>query len=105
MEKLLRLLAKRCGSPGGETTISYPDDFTLIDAKEPQELVEYINYCEKSGLLSAEQLGTMVICRLKIDGWQRVEPLSISGGVFGRCFIVMSFDDSLDEAYLCAGSA
>lgn len=34
-----------------------------------------------------------------IKGWQAVEPASQVGGEPGRCFVAMSFDDSLDSVF------
>ena len=34
-----------------------------------------------------------------IEGWQAIEPTLAPGGTPGRCFVAMSFDDSLDLAY------
>src|SRR5262249_50527133 len=39
------------------------------------------------------------ICTMTPKGWERLEPPTGGGGIPGRCFIAMSFDPSLNDAY------
>jgi hypothetical protein len=100
IDKLLRLLAKRSRRPGVEVRLDPTTDFPLIDAQDTQEFSVYANDCERKGLLAATQTGERrTVFRLTLDGWREVEPRTVSGGIPGRCFVVMSFDDTLDPAY------
>src|SRR5437879_4640321 len=37
--------------------------------------------------------------RLTMKGWDVVEPQPVVGGIRDRCFVAMSFDPSLNDAY------
>jgi hypothetical protein len=101
VEKTLRYLAANCRQVGMRALIDLSFDFPVADCAGAGEFNAYLlHLCEK-GL--AEKFGRDSEGRTEyaptIEGWQYLEPRSPSGGVPGRCFVAMSFDPSLDDAY------
>ncbi len=53
-----------------------------------------VGHLKDRGLVSEASNGLV----LSAEGWARLEPAG-SGGIAGRCFVAMSFDPSLNQAY------
>ncbi len=102
---LLELVANRSSRPGDEIPIDCDLDYPLLDAGSAEEVLFLLQSLERRGDLSTlqwEQVGDDVgssRCSMSASGWQRLEPPAGSGGIPGRCFIAMSFDPSLNDAY------
>ena len=96
---LLRLIGERSGSPGQHWKINPNFDFPLIAAVDRAELESFLDYLEHRGFLRLLRDGDGIVCALTIPGWQEFEPMPAAGGLPGRCFIAMSFDPLLDDAY------
>jgi hypothetical protein len=98
---LLRLIGDRSGSPGGEWKIESYCDYPLVAAQNPAELGAYLEYLARRGLIEERaRRNDGTLYALTIPGWQEIEPIPPIGGVPGRCFVAMSFDVSLDAAYV-----
>jgi len=101
LRDLLRLVAEKCVTPGGVWIVNPPIDYPLIAARDSAELQSYLSYLCERGLLSYQShVRGRFHCRLLIPSWQELEPMPSPGGVPGRCFVAMSFDPSLESAYL-----
>lgn len=101
--ELLRLIARKCGTPGGVWEIRLPFDYPLIAAQKPAELRSYLHHLQQRGLLTfPEQRASegKYFCELTIPGWEAIEPALTPNGVQGRCFVAMAFKSSLDDAFL-----
>jgi hypothetical protein len=97
---LLRLIADRSGGPGHVSKIRATFDFSLIAAEHAGELQFYLNDFEERKLLRClSQTNDGNSYQLTVAGWQELEPTKLPGGMPGHCFIAMSFDPSLDDAY------
>ena len=92
-DKLLHLCASKT-NVAGERVELYPMlDHPLIDAVSPDEMVYLLRHLNDSGFVEA----TDTIAKVTVKGWEKVQgPL---GGFPGRCFVAMSFDATLDDAY------
>jgi hypothetical protein len=98
---LLRLIAKRSGTPGRVWSIVTTNDYPLIAALDATELQSYLLHLEERGLLRHPQQysdGT-TRCELTIAGWEALEPALTAGGTPGRCFVAMAFRQTLEPAY------
>jgi hypothetical protein len=101
LNDLLRLIAKRSGTPGQVCKIVGLRDYPLIAARDDRELETYLLPLERRGFLFPPQPydeGT-IGCRLTIPGWEVLEPALTSGAVPGRCFIAMAFRPALETAF------
>jgi hypothetical protein len=100
LEKLERVIADRSTYPGFEVKFS-EHDFPLVDAASSDELVFLVNSLRESGLLIQPHrtMGDFFVCMLTAKGWANLQEQTLSG-IPGRCFVAMSFDPSLDEAWV-----
>lgn len=102
IDRLLELLGRR-GRPG-KTVLLDPDcDSPLFDARDADESQYLLRYLLEEKLLSydvrlmkGKDEGKRH-CELSVAGWTRLEP-GIAGSA-GRCFVAMSFHESLAGAY------
>jgi len=101
-QKLLAILehiARRSRWPGDRVELYYEKSAPLFDAVSENEVGFLVDH-----LLSRKQLqhagdlagGKGVV--VTPEGWARLEPPA-AGGIPGRCFIAMSFHESLNAAY------
>ena len=100
---LLELVANYSAYPGDEAHVDIKLDYPLLDAASKEEglylLEALINRNDLTILGSLTSRATEYTCIVTPNGWQRLEPPVGGGGIPGRCFIAMSFDPSLDDAY------
>jgi hypothetical protein len=95
-DKLLELLASR-SKPGEPVRIDSQYDPPLVDAVSPAELNLLLEHLNELGYLREAKERSLYILRPK--AWERLESASASGGIQGRCFVAMSFHESLKDAY------
>jgi hypothetical protein len=97
MERLLSLVAQRTDPPGSQVSFT-GEDSPLIDAVGFQELLYLFQQLEELGYIDLNVTSGNCICGLKAKGWASVQEQRIAG-IPGRCFVAMSFHDSLNEAW------
>lgn len=97
LELLLKLAAQRTDPPGSWVSFS-DNDLPLVDAMSTDELVYLLQQMQELGYIYFEQTNTSLKCIIQTKGWERLQEQTISG-IPGRCFVAMSFDHSLDEAW------
>lgn len=93
--KLLELFAARC-KPGFPVGFNEKTDPPLVDASSPNELGWLLEHFIELGY--ATQVGTWAFT-LKPRGWDQLQSAEAGGGISGKCFVAMSFHESLKEAY------
>jgi hypothetical protein len=98
--KLLELLASR-SRPGDSVEINPAADAPLVDAASKTEMLFLIDYLEKGEYVRKFDVGSLdgKIERqyiLEVKGWEQLQP---TAGIPGKCFVAMSFNESLKEAY------
>ncbi len=96
VNKLLELVASRSSHPGDIVDVNTSLDYPLLDASSPGELGYLLDHV--IGLEYLRQVAPNKYV-LTVGGWQCLEPPKGGGGIPGRCFIAMSFHESLEEAY------
>jgi len=94
--KLLELLASR-SSPGDPVRLDPKNDPPLIDAAAPGELSLLLDHLNEIGYVRFHNESWLY--SLKAKGWERLQSAALRGGLPGKCFVAMSFDASLKEAY------
>jgi hypothetical protein len=102
VDKLLRAIAKKSRTPGTGVLLTFEHDFPLAGASNSRELVAYLQYVYAKRFifpLADENATGGGEFTLTVDGWQAIEPRPNIGGEPGRCFVAMSFDPALDDAY------
>ena len=100
IEKLLRVIADGCKRPGRLIEITFAQDCSLCDASDEGELTVYLEHLQSKGLVNKGGAGVgKGLYGLLIAGWEAVEPRIGAGGIAGRCFVAMWFDDSMKDAY------
>jgi hypothetical protein len=98
-ERLLHEIASRAGRPHLGAWFSLATDFTLIDCHSTEEFIWYIESLKGQNLVYQTGAGpTNAQLTLAMEGWKQVQPLPRRGGIPGRCFVAMWFDESMDEA-------
>lgn len=96
--KLLRLIEARSAFPGDFVTLDLAHDYPLLDPLNPAEMKYLLEHVDQRGYVAGVR-GEPPRAYLTVQGWERLEP-STAGGTPGRCFVAMSFDPELDDAYL-----
>jgi len=97
--RLLQLCAERSGAPGHTWSIETERDYPLVAARNPTELAAYLSHLVSRQLLTLHRTPYGQLYEVTVQGWQSLEPTFTPGGVPGRCFVAMWFDDSLDAVY------
>lgn len=92
--KLLELIASRSSFPGNRPRVDAILDYPLIDAASDAELNYFLSHLEGLEYLMRDGVHHF----LTVKGWERLEHIK-GGGIAGRCFVAMSFHESLHEAY------
>ncbi len=95
LRKVLEYVSQRSRFPGDQIEINFGSTYPLFDAASEHEAAFLFKNLRERELLDAGQ-GTDVFV-LSVAGWSFLEPSS--AGIPGRCFVAMSFHDSLNEAY------
>jgi hypothetical protein len=97
MDYILRLSAQRTDFPGSQ--VSFLDnDPPLIDAANSKEMLYLLKQIEELGYIDLELTSTSLRCIILAKGWERLQEQT-EHGIPGRCFVAMSFDDTLNKAY------
>lgn len=101
IDKLLKAIARKSGAPGQGVLLRIENDYPLAGASNYEELAEYLEHLQAKHLIYKTGPGSNIsdTYRLTIPGWQAIEPRPEVGGVKGRCFVAMWFDESVEEAY------
>lgn len=95
-KKLLAHLAAHSIVPGAAVQIDSDLDYPLFDAGAPGELRYLLDHLVDLGSLQRVDARTFVVT---VKGWERLEPPAGGSGISGRCFVAMSFDPTLNDAY------
>ena len=92
----------------GEKTvpITISKDYTIIDAYDTAELTFYLSHLRESGLITLREGPRRVgepldreLYQLTYKGWDHVLGTSATSAEYGRVFVAMWFDDSMESAY------
>lgn len=94
LTKTLELIESRSRYPGDEIAIDYDHDFPLIDAVSSDELAYLLDALDELHYIKPSTAHTFT---MTVKGWEQLRPKG--GGKPGSCFIAMSFDSSLTDAY------
>lgn len=97
--RLLKEVAKRARRPMVAAEFRPAVDFTIIDSLDEQEFSWYCASLANEGLVELDSSGDTLNVTLSVRGWNQVQPLPRQGGIPGRCFVAMSFDERLGNAY------
>jgi hypothetical protein len=94
--KILEFISRRSSAFGQAVQVAPVTDYPLFDAVSHQECWALIGHLSDQRLLtmSSDQKNYT----LTMAGWEYLAPTS-GGGVPGRCFVAMSFHESLNSAY------
>ena len=105
VEKLLRLIADRSYYPGEFILdIDGNGEYPLADAANIEELTFILEHLQEIGLIAwTRKDSPAFVFNAKVlpKGWERLQA-NPKTGVPGRCFVAMSFDDTLQDAYSLA---
>jgi len=97
---ILQDLAKRSRWPGDKVQLFYADSAPLFDAASDDEVGYLVDHLIRlKQVRSVAPLGGGRELIVEPEGWTRMEPPS-GGGIPGRCFVAMSFHESLASAYV-----
>jgi hypothetical protein len=94
--RLLEHLSANSIGPGAAVQVNSDLDYPLFDAQAPGEMRYLLDHLVDLEYLRRVDPRTFVVT---VKGWQRLEPPGGGGGIPGRCFVAMSFDLSLNDAY------
>jgi hypothetical protein len=98
---ILEHLARRSSWPGDHVEFFYEDSAPLFDAVSEEEVSYLVESLINQGyLVATNSIGGGRELVVTPTGWTRLEPPAGGGGIPGRCFIAMSFHESLDPAYV-----
>jgi hypothetical protein len=94
--KILSYLHAKSSSFNDHVSLISARDYPLFDAVSSEECQALLGWLEQEKLALPEEGGQRYI--LTMSGWEAIEPVR-AGGIPGRCFIAMAFDEKLDDAY------
>ena len=98
-EKLLDLLATRSNFQlGSRVEVNPKFDWPLVDARSENEFEYLLGHLSTSNYVDRIKFKPPVF-ELTPKAWERFEKAGIGHGLPGKCFVAMSFDDSVKEAY------
>jgi len=92
---LVEFIGKRT-TPGKSVFIKFEKDYPLLDAVNSAELAFLIDTQIELGYI--EQVHGNETARLKAKGWEQIQAATLNG-IPGKCFVAMSFHESLKDAY------
>jgi hypothetical protein len=106
LRKCVEYIAAR-SKPGETVRPQWEFDYPILDASGEHECQFLLNECIRRGYIAPEiQPGTghdrSGVYWLTVNGWELIEPHFALGGIPGRCFVAMSFQSDLDDAYQIA---
>jgi hypothetical protein len=93
---VLESYGRRSKYPGDGVQFDEELDYPLFDAASPVECAYLLRHVYNTGFV--ENCGAGLTC-LSTKGWEQIQPSAGGGSIPGRCFVAMSFDQALDEAY------
>jgi hypothetical protein len=96
--KILEYLQAKSAFFSEAVRLSHETDYPLFDAVSAQECFGLMEMLAAKGHIEQAFKTDKKLWKLTIDGWNLLEPLH-AGGIPGRCFVAMAFDESLDDAY------
>lgn len=100
--RILELLASRSTHPGAAAYFDPGLDPPLLDSASSDEVEFLLEHLVKLGYIDRipdyNIAGLSGFC-ITVKGWERLEPPT-GRRIPGRCFIAMSFDPSLNDAFL-----
>jgi nucleoside 2-deoxyribosyltransferase len=109
VRKLLEVLGR--GAVVGQRHLLMVDELPArIDARDEAEVRFLLTYLKDAGYITldfsstetnqrkATSSGVQAHFQLTVYGWESLSPVS-GAGIAGTCFVAMSFDRELDEAY------
>jgi len=94
LTRLMELIATR-SRPGLPAKVDFETDAPLLDAVDQKEMKFLVDTLGQLGNIKNGGAGWL---RLEAKGWEQIQSAHMSG-IPGRCFVAMSFDSSLQEAY------
>jgi hypothetical protein len=98
--KLLELIGSRSSYPGEKVQVNENLDYPLVNAHNGEEVTYFLNHLIDRNLVKdTGLLGMSRSVYLTTQGWDLLEPSGGGSGIPGRCFVAMSFDPSLNDAY------
>lgn len=101
LRELLELVARRATTPGEWVALDWKTDLPELAVRDQNELLFLLHHVWSEGHLEfpidGKNPNFKGLTRLTVKGFETVSPLS--AGVSGTCFVAMSFDKSLDNAF------
>lgn len=96
LPRVLERFEELTSRPGEWILLDYDHDYPLFDAADAGEALYLTQTLASQGLLEYDR-GDRT-SRITANGWNALMP-SAGGGAPGSCFVAMSFDSALDDAY------
>ena len=102
--KLLNYLVRHSPRPATDVQVVAGQDYTIIDARDPAELMFYVNYLCEAGLITrtgsiGAALHDKQTYQLTYKGWNHVLGTSATSAEHGRVFVAMWFHAEMESAY------
>jgi len=94
LTKLLELIASR-SKPGDQVKIIPAHEAPLVGAVSKSEMQLLLNHLIDLGYLQKFQETNYLV---SVEGWKQMEAANVAG-IPGKCFVAMSFHESLKAAY------
>jgi hypothetical protein len=95
LRRMLELVGRLSRRPGERVSLPI-DSEPLVDAAESGELTFLLETLAERRLLKGPDNSRWAVTAA---GWEALDPMS-PGGVAGTCFVAMSFDPSLEAAFI-----
>ena len=96
IEKLLQLLVSRSQfEPGRRVRLNERTDWPLVDVDSEKQFGYLLGYLTKEDYVTTDAMHYV----LEPKAWEKFERAGTRQGIPGKCFVAMSFHESLKEAY------
>jgi hypothetical protein len=106
IDGVLRLISDRSSYPGHLIELNASLDYPLTNAANSDELkfmLEYLGETKLIWLTQQDRPGFVFNAWVLAKGWERLQA-SDNRGIPGRCFVAMSFAETMDPAYALQSS-
>jgi hypothetical protein len=98
IEKLFDLLARRSNYQlGTPIQMDFETDWPLVDVGSRRDLEYLVEFLSNEGYVNDKKFTPKL--QLTPKTWERFEKAGTGGGTPGKCFVAMSFEESLNPAY------
>jgi len=99
LNNFIRYLMKKTEYFGHEIEINFTTDYPITYSKNVDEFKNIFFLAERLELIEPVTKDKAQYAKLSVKGWEKYEEIKRSGPLSNKCFVAMSCNDDLKDAY------